>query len=151
MTRRSGFTFVELMIAMTVVGILATVAVPKYIDLKRRANTTKVLGDFQTVRVAVMSFYADSSYFPEEVGAGIAPPHLQKYLPEGFQFNRPQWSLDYENWNVGPESGLSNSGSLIGVSVTTQDPELGEAASRLLGNVPQFNVGNTYTFMISGL
>src|SRR6185295_20283839 len=99
LSRRSrfGFTFVELMIAMIIVGCLSAIAVPKYIDLKRRANTTKVLGDFQVVRVAVMSFYADSSYYPAETGAGVIPPHLQKYLPLGFEFSRPQWTLDYEN------------------------------------------------------
>ena len=149
--RRSGFTFVELLIVVTIVGILSAIAVPKYIDLKRRANTTKVLGDFQAVRVAVMSFFADSAYFPAEVPAGVMPPNLQKYLPVGFQFTRAQWTLDYENWNVGQQPEFPNSESLIGVSVTTDDPVLGETTSRLLGNVPQFSVGNTYTFMISGM
>ena len=148
--RRRGFTFVELMIAMTVVGILAAIAVPKYIDLKRRANTTKVLGDFEAVRVAVMSFYADSSYFPMESAAGDIPPHLQKYLPIGFRFQNSQWSLDYENWDVGQQD-FTNANALIGVTVTTQDPELGEATSRIMGSVPQFSVGNKYTFMISGM
>jgi len=36
MRRRGGFTFVELLVSMTVIGILSAVAVPKYIDLKRR-------------------------------------------------------------------------------------------------------------------
>ena len=149
--RRRGFTFVELMVAMTIVGILATVAVPKYIDLKRRANTTKILGDFQAIRVAVMSFYADSSYYPAETGSGQIPPHLQKYLPLGFEFTRPQWTLDYENWELESEPNFTNSKTLIAVTVTTQDPALGETTSRIMGSVPQFSVGNKYTFMIAGM
>ena len=147
---RRGFTFVELMVSMTIVGILSTVAVPKYIDLKRRANTAKVIGDVETVRVAVMSFFADSAYFPAEAGPGATPKNLQKYLPMGFQFTRPQWTLDYENWDVGAQ-GFTNANALIGVSVTTQDPELGANTSRVLGNVPQFGAGNSVTFLISGL
>lgn len=148
--RRRGFTFVELMIAMTVVGILAAVAVPKYIDLKRRATTSRVIGDFQALRVAVMSFYADSSYYPQEAGPGQVPAGLSRYLPVGFEFVRPGWTLDYENWDVGSVPGLDNTSVLIGVTVTTVDPQLGEATSRLMGNVPQFSVGDQYTFMISG-
>ena len=135
---------------MTIVGILATVAVPKYIDLKRRANTTRVIGDIETVRVAVMSFFADSAYFPKEAGPGATPKNLQKYLPVGFQFTRSQWTLDYENWDVGAQ-GFAIGNQLIGVSVTTQDPELGETTSRMLGNAPQFSAGNSVTFLISGL
>jgi type II secretory pathway pseudopilin PulG len=135
---------------MTIVGILATMAVPKYIDLKRRANTTKVIGDIETVRVAVMSFFADSSYFPEETGPGVVPKNLQKYLPIGFQFSRPQWTLDYENWDVGAQD-FSIGNQLIGVSVTTRDPELGETTSRMLGNAPQFTAGNSVTFLIAGI
>lgn len=136
---------------MIIVGCLSAVAVPKYIDLKRRANTTKVIGDFQAVRVAVMSFYADSQYFPAETGPGEVPANLTKYLPIGFTFQRLEWTLDYENWDVGQGAGFTNSTSLIGVTVNCQDAMLGETTSRLLGNVPQVAASPSYTFMISGM
>lgn len=148
---RRGFTFVELMIAMIIVGCLSAIAVPKYIDLKRRANTTKVIGDFQAVRVAVMSFYADSSYFPGESGPGEMPNNLTKYLPIGFTFQRPEWTLDYENWDLGEGMGFTNSSALIGVTIICQDPALGETTSRLLGNVPQVSFSPSVTFMVSGM
>ena len=135
---------------MTVVGLLSAVAVPKYIDLKRKANTTKVIGDFQAVRVAVMSFYADSSYFPAEAGAGVVPNNLQKYLPIGFTFNRPEWTLDYERWPAGG-AGAPGADVIIGVKVTCQDELLGETTSRVLGNVPQVAMSPSFTFIISGL
>ena len=148
---RPGFTFVELMISMIIVGCLSAVAVPKYIDLKRRANTTKVIGDFQAVRVAVMSFYADSSYFPQESGPGEVPPNMGKYLPLGFQFQRVGWQLDYENWDLGQSQGFSSAGALIGVTIICDDPALGETTSRLLGNVPQVSFSPSVTFMVSGM
>jgi prepilin-type N-terminal cleavage/methylation domain-containing protein len=146
--RRRGFTFVELMITMTVVGFLSAVAVPKYIDLKRRANTTRVIGDFQTVRVAVMAFYADSSYFPGEVGAGVVPQNLSQYLPIGFDFTKDTWQLDYERW---PSGGVGGSDVIVGVTVVTQDVVLAETTSRVLGNVPQVAASPAFTFIISGL
>jgi prepilin-type N-terminal cleavage/methylation domain-containing protein len=149
--RKGGFTFVELLISMIVVGCLSAIAVPKYIDLKRRANTTKVIGDFQAVRVAVMSFYADSSYFPLESGPGQIPNNLTKYLPVNFTFTRAEWTLDYENWEVGQGSGFTNASALIGVTIICQDPVLGETTSRLLGNVPQVANTPSVTFMVSGM
>ncbi len=148
---RRGFTFVELMISMIIVGSLSAIAVPKYIDLKRRANTTKVIGDFQAVRVAVMSFYADSSYFPDESDPGEIPANLTKYLPIGFTFERPEWTLDYENWDLGQGQGFTNASALIGVTIICQDPSLGETTSRLLGNVPQVSFSPSITFMVSGM
>jgi len=148
MRRRRGFTFVEILVSMMIVGILSTVAVPKYIDLKRRANTTKVIGDFQTVRVAVFSFYADSLYFPAEAGAGVIPPNLGNYLPIGFTFSREQWTLDYERWESG---GVGSSDVIVGVTVVTQDAMLAETTSRVLGNLPQLGFSPSFTFVISGL
>ena len=149
--RRGGFTFVELLISMIIVGCLSAIAVPKYIDLKRRANTTKVIGDFQAVRVAVMSFYADSSYFPMEAGPGVTPNNLQKYLPINFSFSRQEWTLDYENWELGQGPGFTNSSALIGVTIICNDPALGETTSRLLGNVPQVSFSPSVTLMVSGM
>ena len=37
MSRRRGFTFIEVLVVMIVMSILATLAVLKYIDLKHRA------------------------------------------------------------------------------------------------------------------
>lgn len=136
---------------MTVVGLLSAIAVPKYIDLKRRANTTRVIGDIQAVRVAVMNFFGDSSYFPPEAGQGVIPANLERYLPIGFQFVTDQWTIDYQNWDAGGQ-GADQSTSLIGVTVIcTQDPQLGETTSRLLGNVPQVVASPSFTFMISGM
>jgi prepilin-type N-terminal cleavage/methylation domain-containing protein len=148
---RRGFTFVEIMLAMVIVGLLSTIAVPKYLDLKRRASTTNIIADFQVVRVALLNYYGDSSSFPPESGAGDIPPGLAHYLPEGFTFKRKAWTLDYENWGLAPTSGPNGEPALIGLTVRSDDPVLVETTSRVLGNVPQLVFGDSYTFVISGM
>ena len=150
-TTHRGFTFVEIMLAMVIVALLSTIAVPKYIDLKRRASTTNVIADFQVVRVAVLNFYGDSSYFPAESPPGEVPAGLKKYLPVGFDFHGNGWTLDYENWDLAPTAGPNGEPVLVGVTVTSDDPVLAETTSRVLGNVPQIVYGDAYTFVISGM
>jgi prepilin-type N-terminal cleavage/methylation domain-containing protein len=149
--RRRGFTFIEIMLVMLIVGLLSSIAVPKYLDLKRRASTTNVIADFQVVRVAVLNFYGDSSYFPPEAPAGVIPPSLQRYLPQGFDFTGHGWTLDYENWELAPVAGPNGEPVLVGLTVTSDDPILAETTSRVLGNVPQIVYGDAYTFVISGM
>jgi len=52
MRRRRGFTFVEVLVVMIVMSILATLGVLKYIDLKHRALSSSATADLQAVRLA---------------------------------------------------------------------------------------------------
>lgn len=143
---RHGFTFVELLVVVTIVGLLSSIAVPKYRAMKQRAQATNVLGDLQVVRVAVMNYYADHNQFPEEAGAGVAPANLEKYLPAGFGFKRDTWSMDYDI-----ASGAGVNGDLVGVSAATLDEELGRIVMAMLGNNATIMINGRLTFFISGM
>ena len=150
MTRpRRGFTFVELMIAVVTVALLASIAIPKYRTVKRRALATQIVGDIDVLRVASMSFYADSSYFPDDAPPGQVPGGLASYLPQGFRMQRQDWELDYDSW--GAKSVSLTSPALIGVSFVTPDDGLGQTALSLLNNSAAFSSGTKYTVIISGL
>jgi len=149
MNKRQGFTFIELLMVVTIIGLLAAIAIPKYRSVKRRAQASQIVGDVDVLRVASMSFYADSAYFPDETAPGQVPTGLAKYLPHGFTFTRQDWTLDYESWNG--RSVSLNSPALIGVSFTTNDAALGETVLNLLNNSATFSAGNKYTVVISGL
>lgn len=148
-SRRSGFTFIELLMVVTIIGILAAIAIPKFRTVKRRATATQMAGDFDVVRHAAMSFYVDSGYFPAEAEAGATPQGLKSYLPTNFTFQRPDWTIDYENW--GSHAPTTKTSVLVGVSFTTPDEQLGQTAMVLLGNAPSFTVGSKYTVMIAGM
>ena len=50
--RRRGFTIIELLAVMIVIGLLAGIALLKYIDLRHRARAVQVASDLETVRLA---------------------------------------------------------------------------------------------------
>lgn len=152
MTRRRalGFTMIELMVVVIIGGLLASLAIPKFTTVRRRATATQMVGDFGVVRHATMSFYVDSGYFPKEAGSGAVPKALVKYLPTKYTFKKKQWTMDYENWTGKTGKAYVASGVLIGISFTVSDAELGKTAMQLMGNEPAVTVGKKYTFLISG-
>ena len=146
--RRSGFTIIELLMTMTIVGLLSAVAVPKFTEMKRRATATQLLGDFGVMRHAAMTFYVDSGYFPRETPTGSLPANLDTYLPAGFSMTKDEWTMDYENWTL--TTGMRTAtGVAIGISFVVPDTKLGLTAMRLVGNVPAYTTGSKYTFIIS--
>ena len=149
MKSRRGFTIIELLMTLTIVGLLSSIAVPKFRDIRRRVTAAQIMGDFDVVRHATLSFYVDSQYFPAEAGAGKFPSGLKAYLPNGFKMKKPEWSIDYENWSMKTQSKYTKTGIVIGVSFTTPDTILGRTAMKLVGNAPSFTMGSKYTFLIS--
>lgn len=137
------------MMAVTIVGLLSAIAVPKFRDIRRRATAAQIMGDFDAMRYAALSFYVDSGYFPAEAGSGSIPRGLKNYLPFNYKMKKPQWTLDYENWETKTQSKYTKTGVVIGVSFTTSDKPLGQTAMKLIGNAPGFTVGSKYTFLIS--
>lgn len=74
----AGFTLIELMIVVTIIGILAAVAIPRYITYMRSSQTAEV-GNIGGLMVSAMQSYADAqSLTPATAvtafnGTGLAP------------------------------------------------------------------------------
>lgn len=144
-----GFTFVELLVVMVVLTILASLALLKYVDLKHHALTATATSDLQAVRLAAYSAWYEDGIWPGEVGAGTVPPKLVQYLPGNFSFSRSEYTLDWENF-VPPGGGPTGTMQL-GVVVTTSNTRLMNTLQKNLGSkAPFFVVGGTLTFVIVG-
>jgi prepilin-type N-terminal cleavage/methylation domain-containing protein len=61
-----GFSLIELLIVMAIIGILASIAIPNYQDALTRSKCAKFMGDCQAVQTAVELYYADHSEYPPE-------------------------------------------------------------------------------------
>ena len=57
--RRKGFTLIELMIVLVVIGILAAMMMFSSTESEEMARTTKIINDLQMLKRAALSYYAD--------------------------------------------------------------------------------------------
>lgn len=61
----SGFTIVELLIVIVVIGILAAITIVAYNGFKDRADEATVKSDLQSLGKKMALFYADKQYYPK--------------------------------------------------------------------------------------
>ncbi|HEZ9163327.1 TPA: pilin, partial [Neisseria gonorrhoeae] len=72
-TLQKGFTLIELMIVIAIVGILAAVALPAYQDYTARAQVSEAILLAEGQKSAVTEYYLNNGKWPENNGAaGVA-------------------------------------------------------------------------------
>jgi prepilin-type N-terminal cleavage/methylation domain-containing protein len=71
--RSTGFTILELAVAMTVLGILASFAIPNYLNFMRDVRAAQAVAEVQALRAAVYMYFGDHQQWPPEEQAGIVP------------------------------------------------------------------------------
>ncbi|HFR8729774.1 TPA: pilin, partial [Neisseria gonorrhoeae] len=74
-TLQKGFTLIELMIVIAIVGILAAVALPAYQDYTARAQVSEAILLAEGQKSAVTEYYLNHGKWPENnTSAGVANP-----------------------------------------------------------------------------
>ena len=146
--RRGGFSLIELLMAVSIVGILAGLAMPNLRNMTWRARATEVAADVDVVRVSTNQFNAYESAWPAEVGQGVVPPGLAPYLPESYSFQRDGYEIDYDRISPVNVPGDPGTTQLIAVTVVIDTDELSNAVIELLGGSIVWSVGRSHTFII---
>jgi type IV pilus assembly protein PilA len=71
-----GFTLVELMIVIAIIGILAAVAIPNYISYRKKAQLTQIISDLNYFEKGFLAYEAVEGDFPNDTN--IVLPDLPK-------------------------------------------------------------------------
>lgn len=150
--RRAGFTLIEILLALTIVGLLARIAIPRVGQFRVRAHAARIVGDLEVVRLAAFNVAVDSARWPEASGAGTIPPDMTTYLPSGLSFT-PEPGVSYV-WRLtgmpGGDPNQATAGTTMGMGAEVADDNLREELQRQLATQVTMTSGNSVYWLIWG-
>ena len=80
---RKGFTVIELVIVLVIIGILAAIAVPKFTNSRTKGYRTAMRSDLRSLMTAQEAFFMDSAYYTADLkklkfqsSPGVTPPKV---------------------------------------------------------------------------
>jgi type IV pilus assembly protein PilA len=114
--RKGGFTLIELMIVVAIIGILAAIAIPNFLRFQLKAKSSEGKTNLAAIRTAEESYYSEFGLY---VSALASPPTVNKNLKKAFDnvqnganagFDRLGWSPEgwvFFNYVVAANGGFS--------------------------------------------
>lgn len=97
MQRQRGFTLLEIMVVIVILGVLASLVVPNLMGNKEKADRQKVVSDLVALEGALDMYKLDNSRYPTTeqglqalVSAPSAEPHARNYPEGGYIRRLPQ-------------------------------------------------------------
>lgn len=112
MIRQAGFTLIDIMLTIAIIGMLAALAMPNFITSRQNAQRNffiaqlnKLVGGFETYAIIEGSYPPDST-------PGVMPPGMDEYFTKSTTWTQSTpiggyWDWDYNQDNFGARAGVS--------------------------------------------
>ena len=126
--RQRGFTLVEIMIAVTIIGLLAAMALPSFLRVRDKANRSRFISDLRTFSQAFETYSVQNGNWPPNAGTGSIPTGMS-----ASDFKISAWRTQQNsvggrwNWdrNLNVSAGISTTG------VTVSDAQMAAIDARI--------------------
>lgn len=96
LTTSAGFTLIEIMVVVFILGLLATLVAPKIIGRTDDARRTKAAADIKAIEQALQLYKLDTGVYPRELRE-LVEPSGGAWNPEGYLDKEPvdPWGVGY--------------------------------------------------------
>ncbi len=108
---RKGFTLVEVLIVVTIIGILVSIAIPQYRNYVIRAKEAVLKENLHQIRDAISKYYMDKKKYPISLDDLVTAKYFRIIPVDPFS-NKPNWELirneplDFEEIDVDEAEGI---------------------------------------------
>ncbi|MBI1425281.1 MAG: prepilin-type N-terminal cleavage/methylation domain-containing protein [Gammaproteobacteria bacterium] len=86
-----GFTLIELLVVMTIIGILLTIATPRYFHSVDKSRETVLRDDLAIIRKALDQFYSDNGKYPNDLDDLVTRRYLRKIPQDPITDSATTW------------------------------------------------------------
>jgi general secretion pathway protein G len=108
-----GFTLIEIMVVVVIIGLLAAVIVPQVVDKVDEARVAKAKQDIASLEAALTMFRLDNSKYPTTDQGLVAlvqqptDPSIRRWRPGGYlkRVSKDPWDQDYQYVYPGTRGG----------------------------------------------
>jgi len=102
--RKAGFSLVEIMITVSIIGIIAMLAYPAFTKIQRSARNSRFISDLRTFSQTFEMYSMETGLWPAAAAPGIVPLGLAGNFPRDAWITvnsiGGQWSWDVNNNGV---------------------------------------------------
>jgi len=89
--RPRGFTLIELLVVMAIIGVLLTLAVPRYFRTVQRSKETVLRRDLATMRESIDRYYGDLGQYPDALPALVDKHYIRSVPVDPFTKSAETW------------------------------------------------------------
>ena len=93
MLRPRGFTLIEMLVVMAIIGGLLALAAPRYFQHVDRAKETVLRSDLAGMRDALDKFFADTGRYPANLEELVTGRYLRKVPPDPITESTSSWRV----------------------------------------------------------
>ncbi len=139
--KKRGFTLAEIMTVVAIMGMIATIAVPQYVNTVRRSREDALRSNLAVVRAAVDAYRTDTGVFPSslaDIAATSAPANGLTEAGGSSAITTSDWRGPY--LRTVPTDPVSSAA----FTYTTTSPNVGRVTPSATGNDSRNIAFSTY-------